>query len=45
MANIKYGQKAATAMKIGSPPSETGDYGHLSGGTIRGGTFSKANGP
>jgi hypothetical protein len=46
MANIKYGQKAATAMRFNSPPNEmTDQYMHLSGGTVRGGTFSKAHGP
>jgi hypothetical protein len=46
MANIKYGQKAATAMRFNSPSNEmTEPYMHLSGGTVRGGTFSKAHGP
>ena len=35
MANIKYGQKAATAMRLNSPPADLTDrYMHLSGGTI-----------
>jgi hypothetical protein len=45
MTNIKFAQKAATAMRFRSPSERNDPYVHIQGGTIAGGTFSKANAP